>query len=294
MLSFVTLAASVGVATAGLTPTAPGPGDSFAAGSDCTIKWNADTTGQWTNTSIYLMSGANSNMTRVAKVVSGMDGTDPSLSPYTWTCPEVDPYSTIYFYQFTNGDDIQDSSWTTRFKITSPEGASQPPEHDTQPEGDAVPWGEGQLASDGQVTAQADASGDPSSDDGDQDDDNGSVAIPTSTRTHKHDDTAPSGTPDSSSARAASSLQARPSHPSGSGAAAEDTEPTASLPIKKAHAPRTGTVVGPTSSQMPSSSMGPGVSQMGGMELANTAGSKRGSKWFKTVSLYFALVAMLL
>ena len=33
-------------------PTAPGPGDSFAAGSPCQIQWSVDSTGQWTNVSI--------------------------------------------------------------------------------------------------------------------------------------------------------------------------------------------------------------------------------------------------
>ncbi len=45
------------------------------------------------------MSGSNDNMTRVTTVASGLDGTDSSRSPYTWTCPEVDPYSAVYFYQ---------------------------------------------------------------------------------------------------------------------------------------------------------------------------------------------------
>lgn len=45
------------------------------------------------------MSGSNDNMSTVATVASGLDGTDSSLSPYNWTCPEVDPYSAIYFYQ---------------------------------------------------------------------------------------------------------------------------------------------------------------------------------------------------
>ena len=35
-----------------LTPTAPGPGDTFAAGSPCTIQWDVDTSGKWTNVSI--------------------------------------------------------------------------------------------------------------------------------------------------------------------------------------------------------------------------------------------------
>lgn len=77
-------------------------------------------------------------MTRVTTVASGVDGTDSSLSPYTWTCPEVDPYSAIYFYQvrltvswavyvvralaltntqLTNGANSPESAWTTRFAV---------------------------------------------------------------------------------------------------------------------------------------------------------------------------------
>ena len=66
---------------------------------------------------IDLMSGSNNNMSLVTNVVNGLDGTDESLSPFSWTCPEVDPYSTIYFYQFTNGDDISTRAWTTRFTV---------------------------------------------------------------------------------------------------------------------------------------------------------------------------------
>ena len=66
-----------------------------------------------------LMSGSNSNMTLVANVAEDLDGTDSSLSPYTWTCPDVDPYSTIYFYQFTPAAtvDKSDTAWTTRFTV---------------------------------------------------------------------------------------------------------------------------------------------------------------------------------
>ena len=45
------------------------------------------------------MSGSNNNMSFVANVASGLDGTDASNTPFNWTCPDVDPYSDIYFYQ---------------------------------------------------------------------------------------------------------------------------------------------------------------------------------------------------
>jgi hypothetical protein len=62
----------------------------------------------WTTAcpSIYrqldLMSGSNNDMSFVANVASGLDGTDPSLSPYSWPCPDVSPYSSIYFYQVSD------------------------------------------------------------------------------------------------------------------------------------------------------------------------------------------------
>ena len=63
------------------------------------------------------MSGSNSNMTLVTNVAADLDGTDPSLSPYTWTCPDVDPYSAIYFYQFNAAADKSNPAWTTRFTV---------------------------------------------------------------------------------------------------------------------------------------------------------------------------------
>ncbi|KAG7096898.1 hypothetical protein E1B28_004304 [Marasmius oreades] len=124
-------------------PTAPGPGDSYAAGGHCVIKWDA---GDWKNMTIMLMSGSNTDMHLVTIVASGLDGSDPSLSPFNWTCPEVSPNSVIYFYQFVHGSDIQDLRWTTRFLITSPSGAHTLPEHASQPNGDQIPWGIGKLS----------------------------------------------------------------------------------------------------------------------------------------------------
>ncbi|KAF5390560.1 hypothetical protein D9757_002753 [Collybiopsis confluens] len=129
-----------------ITPTAPGPGDKpFKAGSPCIIKWLP---GDWSNFSITLMSGSNLQMNPVKLVANGLNGSDASLSPYSWTCPQVDPYSAIYFYQFTNGDDIANSKWTTRFTISSPSGDSTPPPNAAQSNGDVIPWGIGSLRSD--------------------------------------------------------------------------------------------------------------------------------------------------
>jgi hypothetical protein len=45
------------------------------------------------------MSGSNDNMTFVTRVAQGLDGTDPKIVPFNWTCPDVQPYAPIYFYQ---------------------------------------------------------------------------------------------------------------------------------------------------------------------------------------------------
>ncbi|KAJ3896020.1 hypothetical protein GG344DRAFT_37534 [Lentinula edodes] len=138
----------------GITPTAPGPGDQFNAGSPCTIQWQVGE--NWSNFTISLMSGSNTQMQLVAPVASGLDGSNAALSPFNWTCPEVNPYSAIYFYQFTNGNDTTNSKWTTRFTVStllnicmiaSPSGESSPPANSTQPNGDSIPWGVGSLNS---------------------------------------------------------------------------------------------------------------------------------------------------
>ncbi|KAH7914172.1 hypothetical protein BJ138DRAFT_1144295 [Hygrophoropsis aurantiaca] len=135
------------VAFAALAPTYPGPNQSCRADSDCTIKWLVDTTNSWKNVTVQLMSGSNSNMTLVDIVASQLDGTDSRLTPFNWTCPEVAPYSNIYFYQFTNNGPSPEFAWTTRFMIESPSGESTPAEYTEQPSGAPIPWGNGHLVS---------------------------------------------------------------------------------------------------------------------------------------------------
>ncbi|KAG8928918.1 hypothetical protein FRC02_006223 [Tulasnella sp. 418] len=146
---------------ASVVPSYPGPGLVFKQGSQCEIQWTPDPTGQWNKMSIDLMTGSNDAMTVVTNVVRGLDGSDPTLSPYTWTCPDVDPYSSIYFYQFTrdknaakndaaeglvnetDGPDMP--AWTTRFTIASANGTTVAPQHTAQSGGEPVPWGVGKL-----------------------------------------------------------------------------------------------------------------------------------------------------
>jgi hypothetical protein len=65
------------------------------------------------------MSGSNENMTWVATVAQELDGTNPNLAPFNWTCPDVDPYGPIYFYQFTQ-DGVYETQWTARFTVHRP------------------------------------------------------------------------------------------------------------------------------------------------------------------------------
>jgi hypothetical protein len=125
---------SATVSFAAVIPTGPGPNDVFEAGSFCSTSWTPDTTGTWTNmtisTSSYsfcasislilwlaLMSGSNDHMTWVSDVAQGLDGTNPGLVPFNWTCPDVNPYGPIYFYQFTEPG-TQDVQWTSRFNVS--------------------------------------------------------------------------------------------------------------------------------------------------------------------------------
>lgn len=55
-LSLLAVSASLAsLALAEVTPTAPGPNETFAAGSNCTIEWDADTSGAWTNMTIGML-----------------------------------------------------------------------------------------------------------------------------------------------------------------------------------------------------------------------------------------------
>ncbi|TFK24545.1 hypothetical protein FA15DRAFT_592251 [Coprinopsis marcescibilis] len=129
-----------------VTPNEPGPDSSYTAGGTCSIVWagDADSDTLWADMSIQLMTGNNFEMVHITTVATGQDGTVDGS--FTYTCPEVDPYSAIYFYQFTNPI-TDEKTWTTRFTITSPEGDTVEPQEAVQPRtGDAIPWGVGALA----------------------------------------------------------------------------------------------------------------------------------------------------
>lgn len=133
------------VARADVTPSEPGPGDSFNAGATCHTNWIGDTnsTTEWKNMAIELMTGSNLGMVHLTTVATNQDGTKDGT--FTFPCPQVNPYSAIYFFQYSSPL-ATDRTWTTRFTIASPSGQSVPPPNATQPDSnDAIPWGTGAL-----------------------------------------------------------------------------------------------------------------------------------------------------
>ncbi|KAH9851843.1 hypothetical protein C2E23DRAFT_732037 [Lenzites betulinus] len=141
--AIVALLASAAVVSADPTPTAPGPGDVFKEGGQCTFTWDVDPTGTWTEMNVELMTGDNLNMIHVTTVAT-IDGTDAATTSFSYACPEVTPNSAIYFYQFT-ASASSNRTWTTRFTIAAADGTTTPPVNTTQPDGKAVPWGVGAL-----------------------------------------------------------------------------------------------------------------------------------------------------
>ncbi|KAL7280630.1 hypothetical protein ACG7TL_005568 [Trametes sanguinea] len=84
----VALLAGAAVVRADPVPTAPGPGDVFKEGGQCTFTWDVDTTGQWKTMNVELMSGDNWNMIHIT-TVANLDGTDASKTTYSYDCPQV-------------------------------------------------------------------------------------------------------------------------------------------------------------------------------------------------------------
>jgi len=140
---------------ADVTPSEPGPGDVFKAGQTCQTTWLADTDSPnvWKDMSIELMTGTNLQMVHLTTIASGQDGTVGGK--FEFPCPEVNPYSAIYFYQFSSLHTTV-KTWTTRFTIASPDGQSVDPPNATQPASNGtienIPWGVGALVDTSKAT----------------------------------------------------------------------------------------------------------------------------------------------
>ncbi|KAJ8515686.1 hypothetical protein ONZ45_g6918 [Pleurotus djamor] len=143
LTALAVLAAAL-VARADPTPSEPGPGAVYNEGATCRITWDTTPANaeQWKEMNIQLMTGDNFNMIHLT-TVGTVDGSAPGI--FTYPCPNVEPNSAIYFYQFTSPV-IQEAYWATRFTIAGPNGQTTPPPNARQPgTNDPIPWGVGRL-----------------------------------------------------------------------------------------------------------------------------------------------------
>ena len=68
MFAYASLAAfivSAAFVHAEVVPTAPGPGDIFKEGGQCSFTWDADTSGVWKTMNVQLMTGSNTGMVHI-------------------------------------------------------------------------------------------------------------------------------------------------------------------------------------------------------------------------------------
>jgi hypothetical protein len=139
-VAVLALASSVVAQPSPFTPSTTKEGDK------CLITWEADPTGEWTETNIQLMTGDNFKMIHLTTVTT-VDTTDEAATSFEWPCPKVEPNSVIYFYQYSVASAPKNLTWSTRFAISDEEGKTVPPEFATQPDANktAIPWGVGAL-----------------------------------------------------------------------------------------------------------------------------------------------------
>ena len=106
--ALVALVANAMFVHAEVVPTAPGPGDVFKQGDQCTFTWTPDSTGTWKQMNVELMSGNNWQMSHITSmfffsrfteralmhvcsvaVATNLDGTDATKATFSYNCPEV-------------------------------------------------------------------------------------------------------------------------------------------------------------------------------------------------------------
>jgi len=153
------LFAGAALVRADVGPTTPAPGDVFKEGGDCKVAWTADNSGVWTVMNVEFMTGDNEQM-QFLELVATVDGTNASNNSITYKCPDVDPNSQIYFYQFTSPYSTK-VYWTGRFTIAAADGATTPPPETEISGGQTISWGSGSII--GQTPATAPAYGESAS-----------------------------------------------------------------------------------------------------------------------------------
>ncbi|CAO3609369.1 unnamed protein product [Cunninghamella blakesleeana] len=164
IVSATALLASSAIVNANMAPSYPSPGIVWQSGKQYDILWGDDGTAPnmnqgWTDFKIDFMTGDNLQQKFITNVASNLDAT--KVTKYTWTAPEVNPNSAIYFFMFTNSKG--ESAWTTRFGISGADGKLTEPEHATQANGDKIPWGIGALANGSSSNTTTTPSGNTSS-----------------------------------------------------------------------------------------------------------------------------------
>ena len=142
--------------SAGFVPSEPSGNTVVNVGANLNIQWDADPEGIWNNVTIQLMTGSNMAMVPLTTVATGIDGTDDTVTSYSWQVPEVNPYSKIYFLQFNQAG--QSAVWTTRFTIAAGDGSTTtPPNTEQDADGNTIGWGIGKLGAGGNSTTPSGA-----------------------------------------------------------------------------------------------------------------------------------------
>ncbi|CAO1633813.1 unnamed protein product [Sympodiomycopsis kandeliae] len=217
-----------------VSPTAPGPGDKFQAGGDCTTEWDAGSDPAWKEFDIDLMTGSNTQMTKLGTIATGLDGSDTTKTSITYKCPEVSPYSAIYFYQYTpKGSSSGDPAWTTRFTITDASGNSTPEPQKVQPDGKKIPWGTGKLlssASSGSAMAGDSANSTSASSSG------------SSASTSSASSTSDSASPSSTSSSDSSASSQTGSQQSSSSSSSDDSDNSKQQTTSSSQSPTSGSI----------------------------------------------------
>lgn len=105
---------------AGVNPTGPGGDAVLKPGQLVSIQWG-DVSGDWTNMTIALVTGTQSEPNIATVVTEGVDAT--SQTSFTYNMPDVYPYSKVWAFQFSNnGVDSWPRAFTPRFLVQGPNG----------------------------------------------------------------------------------------------------------------------------------------------------------------------------
>lgn len=135
----------------GLEVSEPSGSTVVKPGDELTASWTADSNGVWNPMTIQLMTGSNQAMVALQTVAQNVDAT--TTTEYKFTVPDVDPYSQIYFLQFSSTGGAP--SWSTRFTISGADGSTVQPPNTEVDNGQNIAWGIGKLKNGGPAVVGA-------------------------------------------------------------------------------------------------------------------------------------------